>query len=269
MDGARISSPRGPLADFLSARRAAVAAADHGLPEPAYPRRVPGLRREEVAQLAGISTDYYSRLEQGRVRTASRAVLAAIARALLLNDEQQRHLFLLAHPEVKEQPGETEQRITPQTVRLLANLIDTAALVFGRDRRGGPVLLGLAPGQPGGDGGAVAVPGRRRASAPQLGERGADLGVGDLGERPVATEPFYGAVDGRGVGAVGVGVGGARGGQESVGGRGEGDAFTAKGGDLRRGAHAGRRATFDMMYRITCRSRAPSRRRVVLVAAPS
>uniref|UniRef100_UPI003F49914F helix-turn-helix domain-containing protein n=1 Tax=Nonomuraea sp. CA-252377 TaxID=3240003 RepID=UPI003F49914F len=132
MDGAAISCPRGPLADFLSARRAAVTAAEHGLPEPAYPRRVPGLRREEVAQLAGISTDYYSRLEQGRVRTASRAVLAAIGRALLLNDDQQRHLFQLAQPTPGEQPGESEQHITPQTARLLANLIDTPALVFGR-----------------------------------------------------------------------------------------------------------------------------------------
>jgi transcriptional regulator with XRE-family HTH domain len=132
MDGAAISCPRGPLADFLTARRAAVTAAEHGLPEPAYPRRVPGLRREEVAQLAGISTDYYSRLEQGRVRTASRAVLAAIGRALLLNDDQQRHLFQLAQPTPGEQPGESEQRITAQTARLLANLIDTPALVFGR-----------------------------------------------------------------------------------------------------------------------------------------
>ncbi|NUW46848.1 hypothetical protein [Nonomuraea rhodomycinica] len=74
-----------------------------------------------------------------------------------------------------------------------------------------------------GDGGAVAVPGGRRALAPQVGERGADLGVGDVGERPVAAEPRDGAVDGRGVGAVGVGVGGARGGEEGVGGCGEGD----------------------------------------------
>jgi transcriptional regulator with XRE-family HTH domain len=132
MDGPAISSPRGPLADFLTARRAVVTAAQHGLPEPGYPRRVAGLRREEVAQLAGISTDYYSRLEQGRVRAASRAVLAAIARALLLNDDQQRHLFQLAHPEASEQPGESEQRITTQTARLLANLIDTPALVLGR-----------------------------------------------------------------------------------------------------------------------------------------
>lgn len=132
MDSIEVSSARGPLADFLTARRAVVTAAEHGLPEPPYPRRVPGLRREEVAQLAGISTDYYTRLEQGRVRTASRSVLNAIGRALLLNDDQQRHLFQLAYPEALEQPGEGEQQVTPQTARLLANLVDTPALVLGR-----------------------------------------------------------------------------------------------------------------------------------------
>ncbi|MGW0803307.1 helix-turn-helix domain-containing protein [Nonomuraea sp. NPDC002799] len=131
-DSTPLASQKGLLADFLAARRAAVTAAEHGLPEPAYPRRVPGLRREEVAQLAGISTDYYTRLEQGRVRTASRAVLTAIGRAMLLNDDQQRHLFHLADPVVAEQPDAAEQRVTPQTVRLLANLVDTPALVLGR-----------------------------------------------------------------------------------------------------------------------------------------
>ncbi|WP_049567587.1 helix-turn-helix domain-containing protein [Nonomuraea sp. SBT364] len=127
-----LGSSRGPLADFLMARRGAVTAAEHGLPEPAYPRRVPGLRREEVAQLAGISTDYYTRLEQGRVRTASPSVLAAIGRALRLSDDQQRHLFHLAGSTMSEQPGETEQQVTQPTVRLLANLVDTPAFVFGR-----------------------------------------------------------------------------------------------------------------------------------------
>ncbi|MEV0381757.1 helix-turn-helix transcriptional regulator [Nonomuraea sp. NPDC050643] len=131
-DGTVLASPKGVLADFLTARRAAVTAAEHALPEPAYPRRVPGLRREEVAQLAGISTDYYSRLEQGRVRTASRAVLNAIAQALLLNDDQRRHLFQLAQPALADRPDGAEQQVSPQTQRLLANLIDTPALVLGR-----------------------------------------------------------------------------------------------------------------------------------------
>ncbi|MFE3455214.1 hypothetical protein ACFXJ8_40485 [Nonomuraea sp. NPDC059194] len=125
-----------------------------------------------------------------------------------------------------------------------AGLIGALLAAFGlsRDRRGGPVLLGQAPEQPGGDGGAVAVPGRRRARAPQLAERGADLGVGDIGERPLAAEQCGDAVDGRGAGAAGVGVGRARGGEEGVDGRGEADASTTKGGDLRPGAQAGRRA---------------------------
>ncbi|RVX44540.1 helix-turn-helix protein [Nonomuraea polychroma] len=132
MDSIEVAPSRGPLADFLTARRAAVSAAEHGLPEPPYRRRVPGLRREEVAQLAGISTDYYTRLEQGRVRTASRSVLSAIGRALRLNDDQHRHLFQLAYPDVLEHPGEADQHITPQTARLLINLVDTPALVLGR-----------------------------------------------------------------------------------------------------------------------------------------
>ncbi|WP_344581508.1 helix-turn-helix transcriptional regulator [Nonomuraea roseoviolacea] len=126
------ASPRGPLGDFLSARRSLITAADVGLPETGYPRRVPGLRREEVAQLAGISIDYYTRLEQGRVRTASRPVLHAIGRALLLNDDQQRHLIQLAHPDEAERRGGSAPRVSPQVERLLANLTDTAALVLSR-----------------------------------------------------------------------------------------------------------------------------------------
>ncbi|MGN9843594.1 helix-turn-helix transcriptional regulator [Nonomuraea sp. H19] len=155
MDSLEVDSARGPLADFLTARRAAVTAAEHGLPEPPYPRRVPGLRREEVAQLAGISTDYYTRLEQGRVRTASRSVLNAIGRALRLSEDQQRHLFQLAHPEALEQPGEADQHISPQTARLLANLVDTPALVLGRyldilawNRLGAALLGDLAAMKP-------------------------------------------------------------------------------------------------------------------------
>ncbi|RJL35871.1 helix-turn-helix domain-containing protein [Bailinhaonella thermotolerans] len=131
-DSAPPASSRGSLGEFLFARRAAVSAAEHGLPEPPYRRRVPGLRREEVAQLAGISTDYYTRLEQGRVRTASRSVLAAIGRALRLNEDQQRHLFKLANPGRAGRRGEGARQVGAQTARLLANLIDTPALVFGR-----------------------------------------------------------------------------------------------------------------------------------------
>src|SRR3954447_23351670 len=72
------------LAEFLSVRRARLTPRDAGLEGQAPRRRVPGLRREELARLAGVSTDYYTRLEQGRHHNVSDAVLDAVARALRL-----------------------------------------------------------------------------------------------------------------------------------------------------------------------------------------
>ncbi|WP_433166859.1 helix-turn-helix transcriptional regulator [Kribbella sp. CA-247076] len=91
---------RGQLAEFLRLRREALQPADVGLPA-GVRRRTPGLRREEVASLATMSTDYYTRLEQGRGPRPSRPVLTGLARALRLNDDQRAHLFRLAG----EQPG--------------------------------------------------------------------------------------------------------------------------------------------------------------------
>ncbi|MGW6565987.1 helix-turn-helix domain-containing protein [Streptomyces sp. NPDC054975] len=85
------------LGDFLRSQRGLVTPQDVGLPPGAAHRRVPGLRREEVALLGGISHDYYVRIEQGRVRRVSPAVLDAIARALLLSSTQRAHLHWLAH----------------------------------------------------------------------------------------------------------------------------------------------------------------------------
>lgn len=82
--------------DFLMSRRANVTPAQAGLPRGGGDRRVPGLRREEVAMLAGVSADYYIRLERGDIGTASRSVLEAIARALQLDDVEREHLFDLA-----------------------------------------------------------------------------------------------------------------------------------------------------------------------------
>ncbi|MEV4060172.1 helix-turn-helix transcriptional regulator [Nonomuraea dietziae] len=126
-------SRRGALGDFLAARRASLSAPDAGLSEIGQPRRVPGLRREEVAHLAGISTDYYTRLEQGRVRTASRTVLNALGRALQLNGDQHRYLMRLAHPDDSDRGGgeDGHERVSPQIARLLTNLVDTPGLVFG------------------------------------------------------------------------------------------------------------------------------------------
>ncbi|QBI56405.1 helix-turn-helix domain-containing protein [Streptomonospora litoralis] len=123
---------RGPLAEFLSARRALVSARDAGIADNGLVRRVPGLRREEVAQLAGISVDYYSRLEQGRLRTASRTVLNAIGQALRLDSDQRLHLFKLANPDMDIGAAEEEQHVGLGVQRLLGDLVGMPALVFGR-----------------------------------------------------------------------------------------------------------------------------------------
>ncbi|NEY60859.1 helix-turn-helix transcriptional regulator, partial [Klebsiella pneumoniae] len=83
------------LGDYLRSRRALVTPADVGLPAAGH-RRVPGLRREEVALLAGLSVDYYSRLEQGRERSPSAQVLDALAAVLRLDEDGRRHLFAVA-----------------------------------------------------------------------------------------------------------------------------------------------------------------------------
>ncbi|HEX6443881.1 MAG TPA: helix-turn-helix transcriptional regulator [Streptosporangiales bacterium] len=86
----------GELGTFLRARRARVRPADVGLPEGVGFRRTPGLRRAELAALAGVSIDYYTRLEQGRETNRSSAVLDALAGALLLDDDAHAHLYALA-----------------------------------------------------------------------------------------------------------------------------------------------------------------------------
>ncbi|WP_433084347.1 helix-turn-helix transcriptional regulator [Dactylosporangium sp. CA-052675] len=116
------------LAEFLKDRRARVSPADAGLPAGTR-RRTPGLRREEVARLAGISVDYYARLEQGRGPNPSRQVLAALGRALRLFEDERGHLFRLAG----EQPGPPagpSQSVPPGILHLLERLDDTPAFVI-------------------------------------------------------------------------------------------------------------------------------------------
>ena len=94
-----VSAPadaRTEIKDFLTTRRAKVTPQMAGLPVVGGNRRVPGLRREEVALLAGVSVDYYTRLERGRAAGASEEVLDALASALLLDDAERQHLFDLA-----------------------------------------------------------------------------------------------------------------------------------------------------------------------------
>ena len=89
---------RAELSEFLRTRRARLKPEDVGLPDFGRHRRVPGLRREELAQLAGVSVAYYTRLEQGNGRNVSAEVLDAIARALRLTDAEHAHLTHLAKP---------------------------------------------------------------------------------------------------------------------------------------------------------------------------
>src|SRR5215218_8201538 len=83
------------IAEFLASRRARITPEQAGLPSYGK-RRVSGLRREEVASLAGVSVDYYRRLERGNVTGVSELVLEALARALQLDDAERTHLFDLA-----------------------------------------------------------------------------------------------------------------------------------------------------------------------------
>src|SRR6201993_21486 len=126
--------PDGPseLGAFLRARRGELDPRTVGL-DPTGNRRVRGLRREEVAQLALISTDYYTRLEQGRLASASGEVLDALASALHLDKDERSYLYKLANKDdrYKEQPRDAEG-VRPQTRQLLENLRDTAAVVLGR-----------------------------------------------------------------------------------------------------------------------------------------
>src|SRR5271165_4512078 len=81
------------IREFLTTRRAKITPDQVGLPIYGDNRRVPGLRREEVAMLAGVSVDYYTRLERGNAHGASESVLEALARALHLDEAERAHLF--------------------------------------------------------------------------------------------------------------------------------------------------------------------------------
>ncbi|MEU9208630.1 helix-turn-helix domain-containing protein [Streptomyces sp. NPDC048415] len=119
------------LGEFLKARRAELSPRTVGLPDTGGPRRVAGLRREEVALLAAISTDYYTRLEQGRIQ-ASASVLAALAGVLHLGDDQRDYLFELAGKGIARPRRRTVQKVQPQLQRLLDDLTATPAMVVGR-----------------------------------------------------------------------------------------------------------------------------------------
>jgi transcriptional regulator with XRE-family HTH domain len=119
---------RDDLATALRSARARVSPADVGLPAGAR-RRVSGLRREEVAQLASISVDYLVRLEQGRGPHPSDSVLAGLARALRMTDDERDYLFHLAGS-APPRPGHIDSTVRAGTLRVLDRLTDLPALVL-------------------------------------------------------------------------------------------------------------------------------------------
>jgi transcriptional regulator with XRE-family HTH domain len=118
---------RAELAAFLRARRERLLPREAGLPD-GQRRRTPGLRRQEVAQLAGLSVDYYIRLEQGRGPRPSRQVLAALARALMLSADERAYLFRLGGEAVMP-PAAPSRTVPPGIAHLLDLLPSTPAYV--------------------------------------------------------------------------------------------------------------------------------------------
>ncbi|MGW4502151.1 helix-turn-helix transcriptional regulator [Micromonospora sp. NPDC004336] len=150
MDTDKYPTAENALWGFLRARRARLRPEDVGIPFSGR-RRVPGLRREEVATLAGVSTDYYTRLEQGRERHPSQQILEAVARALQLDDEAVAHLYRVAGPTTRRtRRAPRVERVAPHLRRLLDMWSDTPAFVLGpaldilaRNRLAGALYAGF------------------------------------------------------------------------------------------------------------------------------
>ncbi|MFI6205796.1 helix-turn-helix domain-containing protein [Streptomyces sp. NPDC051041] len=124
---------RAELSEFLRTRRARLKPEDVGLPDYGRHRRVPGLRREELARLAGVSVAYYTRLEQGNGRNVSAEVLDSIARALRLSDAEHAHLVHLAKPKQhRKKPAARAQQVRPALRHLLDSIDGVPAYVTGR-----------------------------------------------------------------------------------------------------------------------------------------
>jgi transcriptional regulator with XRE-family HTH domain len=122
---------RAEIREFLATRRAKITPERAGLPAGGGRRRVPGLRREEVAVLAGVSTDWYTRLEKGHIAGVSDDVLDAVARALQLDEAERAHLFNLARA---AKPSRTLRRrsqatLRPSVQRILDSMTGTVAFV--------------------------------------------------------------------------------------------------------------------------------------------
>ena len=125
---------RKDVQDFLASRRARLTPEQVGLPSYGGRRRVPGLRREEVAMLAGVSVDYYARLERGNLAGASESVLEAVARALQLDEAERQHLLDLARNSDTTPPPQAacpsrRLRPRPAVLTILAGMADVPAYV--------------------------------------------------------------------------------------------------------------------------------------------
>jgi transcriptional regulator with XRE-family HTH domain len=123
---------RSEIREFLTSRRAKITPDQAGLRVYGDNRRVPGLRREEVALLAGVSVDYYTRLERGNLSGVSESVLEALARALQLEDAERAHLFDLARAAQTTTPARrrpTKQRVRPSVQRMLDAMTGAPAFV--------------------------------------------------------------------------------------------------------------------------------------------
>ncbi|MDX8033256.1 helix-turn-helix transcriptional regulator [Lentzea sp. BCCO 10_0856] len=127
-------SESGRLGAFLKTRRAQLRPEDAGVPDYGERRRVPGLRREELALLAGVSSSYYTRLEQGHSSSASPEVLDALATALQLDEAERQHLHALARPASQSRRARRQapERVSEATGQLLDALVGVPAIVLGR-----------------------------------------------------------------------------------------------------------------------------------------
>jgi transcriptional regulator with XRE-family HTH domain len=123
---------RNEIREFLTSRRGRITPEQAGLPAYGTNRRVPGLRREEVALLAGVSVDYYTRLERGNLNGVSESVLEALARALQLDEAERAHLFDLtraANPTPRTRRRAPQQRVRPSVQRILDAMTNAPAFV--------------------------------------------------------------------------------------------------------------------------------------------
>lgn len=118
------------LGEFLRLSRGRLTPEDVGITSYGA-RRVPGLRREELAQLAGVSVTYYTRLEQGQSGQASETIIEALARALRLDDDERAHLHDLARPAPAKRRRSRPATVRPGTRQLITAITDVPAVVLG------------------------------------------------------------------------------------------------------------------------------------------